>query len=275
MFWGELLSRVSREAASTWAQAQGLSWSLPPASVENHVTHPFHVNHQHLWNLSLVSSALWKLKLRSRSWLPLKKPNYVYIKAPFGKFLHPSSTTIFPNVQQLETSPSTTCPFITNLQISFSTRCALRDRGQNPKQLAEPTLLAGLSEEMKAELLTHNTVRSSCFPPREESKGNGCECCSPTLWEWNPFWCKAEEMAEETHPDKRHLFTTKHQISSFLRRVRFPGALKNQAAGRFSGTGLISALRIRGTPSRRVRRRLMNDLAALTTTLVSLSEAAS
>lgn len=238
--------------------------------------------------MSLVSSALWKLKLRSCSQLPLKKLKPHVYQSPrweISPSVPISSTTIFPDAQQLQTSPTTTCPLTTTLQVSFPTLRLLHEMGRNPKQLAESTYisqLAGLSEERKAELLTRNTTRSSCFPPWEESKGNSCERCSPMLWQWkgNPFWCKAKETAGEhtqAPQQKTQLwaFTTKHQISSSLRCVCFPGALENQAAGQFSGTGLISALQIRGTPSQRVRRRLMNDLATLTTTLVSLSEAAS
>lgn len=112
----------------------------------------------------------------------------MYIKGPVGKFcpsVPSSSTTIRPNVQQLDISASTTCPLIAILQVSFSTRSVLHDTGQSPKlaEAASISQLAGPSEEMKAKLLTGNSVRSSCFPPREESKGNSCECWSSTLWE--------------------------------------------------------------------------------------------
>lgn len=140
--------------------------------------------------MSLVSSALWKLKLRSCSQLPLKKPKPHVYQSPrweISPSVPISSTTIFPDAQQLQTSPTTTCPLTTTLQVSFPTLRLLHEMGRNPKQPAESTYisqLVSLSEETKAELLTRNTTRSSCFPPREESKANGCERCSPTLWQW-------------------------------------------------------------------------------------------
>lgn len=147
--------------------------------------------------MSLVSSALWKLKLRSCSQLPLKKTktNHMSIKAPVGKFLHsclsaPPQYSPMPNnwrphlPPHVFSSPPSRCPF--QHVVRFMTRVKTQSNRQN--QPTSPSLLV-LSEEMKAELLTHNTVCSSCFPPREESKGNGCDHCPPTLWEWkgNPF----------------------------------------------------------------------------------------